>query len=239
MTTRRLAILYLPSSILALVLLGCITHPQNPAATQPATAIDLATTQPTYWYAKPGVAEVHSADFQNLWEACKETARSYLFTLDREDYRSGVVSTAPLISKQLLEPWRPDTGTAGQVLANSAGAMRRTIRFEVTREPDGTFTATPKVLVERESILERRTTDVSQYRFAFSGPATKIPAKEAVTLEPDTFPDVPVKYWYPTARDTEMEKQVAARLKKILDKEERESRRGGATTQATLSAVGR
>ncbi|HEY7116462.1 MAG TPA: hypothetical protein VH475_07750, partial [Tepidisphaeraceae bacterium] len=164
MTPRRLAIFYLPSSILVLLLLGCITHPQNPAATQPATAIDLATTQPTYWYARPGVAQVRNADFQNLWEACKDTARAYLFALDREDYRSGVISTAPLISKQLVEFWRPDTGTAAAVFANSTAAMRRTIRFEVTREPDGTYTATPKVLVERESILERRTTDVSQYR---------------------------------------------------------------------------
>ncbi len=28
---------------------GCIMHPQNPAATQPATYLDLSTTQPSYW----------------------------------------------------------------------------------------------------------------------------------------------------------------------------------------------
>jgi hypothetical protein len=206
-------------AVLVLVFSGCITKPQNPAATQPATAIDLATTQPSYWLAQPAAAQVQARDFDALWDVCKTTARDYLYALDREDYRSGVITTAPLISKQWLEPWRPDTGTAYDVLANSLGAIRRTLRFEVSRNADdGMYTVTPKVLVERESILERRVTDVSQYRFAFSGPATKIPPREAVTLEPETYPDVPIKYWYPTGRDTVMEKQVAERVRHALER---------------------
>jgi hypothetical protein len=207
------------SAVLVVVFSGCITKPQNPAATQPATAIDLATTQPSYWLAQPAAAQVQARDFDALWDVCKTTARDYLYALDREDYRSGVITTVPLVSKQWFEPWRPDTGTAYDVLANSLGAIRRTLRFEVSRNADdGTYTVTPKVLVERESILERRVTDVSQYRFAFSGPATKIPPREAVTLEPETYPDVPIKYWYPTGRDTVMEKQVAERVRHALER---------------------
>ena len=206
-------------AVTILVMSGCITKPQNPAATQPATAIDPATTQPTYWLAQPAAAQVQARDFDALWDVCKTTARDYLYALDREDYRSGVMTTVPLVSKQWFEPWRPDTGTAYDVLANSLGAIRRTLRFEVSRNADdGTYTVTPKVLVERESILERRVTDVSQYRFAFSGPATKIPPREAVTLEPETYPDVPIKYWYPTGRDTVMEKQVAERVRHGLER---------------------
>ena len=207
------------AAVTIVVVSGCITKPQNPAATQPATAIDLATTQPSYWLAQPAAAQVQARDFDAVWDVCKTTARDYLYALDREDYRSGVITTVPLISKQWFEPWRPDTGTAYDVLANSLGAIRRTLRFEVSRNADdGTYTVTPKVLVERESILERRVTDVSQYRFAFSGPATKIPPREAVTLEPETYPDVPIKYWYPTGRDTVMEKQVAERVRHGLER---------------------
>jgi hypothetical protein len=197
---------------------GCITHPQNPAATQPATAVDLATTQPTYWLDQPAAAEVEGRDFDTLWQACKEVARGYTFTLDRVDYRAGEISTVPMVSKQWFEPWRFDSGTAYETLANSMGAVRRTLFFNVARNPDQTYTITPRVLVEREAILERRVTDVSQYRLAFSGPGPKIQPREAVTLEPGTYPDVPVKYWYPTGRDTQLEIQVAKRLKSELER---------------------
>jgi len=195
---------------------GCITHPQNPAATQPATAVDLATTQPTYWLSQPPAAQVAGNDFDTVWQACKTTARDYLFALDRTDYRAGLITTVPLVSRQWFEPWRPDTGSVKQVFANSLGAIRRTLRFEVDRNLDQTYTITPKVLVEREAILERRVTDVSEYRLAFSGPGVRIVPREAVHLDPDTYQDVPIKYWYPIGRDTEMERQVARRLERKL-----------------------
>ena len=218
--TPRLALLYLPFSILSLATLGCITGRQNPAATRPATAIDVATTRPAYWLAQPAAAEVRADDFASLWEAAKDAARGHQFALDREDYRAGVITTVPEISKQIFEVWRNDTGTLYDTMANTAGAIRRTIRFEVSRNPDGAFAAVPKVLVERLSIFERRVTDVSQYRFAFSGPATVQPARTAVTLDPETYPDVPVKYWYPIGRDTEMEKDLARRVERSLARRE-------------------
>jgi hypothetical protein len=211
---------------------GCIGKPQNPSATQPATAIDPATTQPSYWLARPAVAKVQGAEFDALWESCKETARGYLFTLDRVEPRSGVLQTTPMVSKQIFEPWRPDTGTFADVIANSLGAIRRTLRFELSRNEDGTYTATPKVLIEREAILERRVTAVSQYRTAFSGPGGKVQSRQAVNLEPETYGEVPVKYWYPTGRDEVMEKQVAGRLQKELA-----NYRGGPGKAATVAAV--
>jgi hypothetical protein len=195
---------------------GCITKPQNPSATQPATAIDPATTQPSYWLAQPAVAQVQGGDFDALWDVCKTTARGYLFQLDRMDPRSGVLQTAPMVSKQIFEPWRSDAGTLYETFADSLGAIRRTLRFELSRNGDGTYTATPKVLIERESILERHITDVSQYRTAFSGPSLKIPTRESVLLDPETVGEVAIKYWYPTGRDEAMERQVADRLRKNL-----------------------
>src|SRR4051812_36752690 len=35
------------------IIAGCINGPMHPAATQPATISDTATTQPVYWYAMP------------------------------------------------------------------------------------------------------------------------------------------------------------------------------------------
>lgn len=213
------SILYSLSSILVFLSLNCINKPQNPAATQPATAIDPATTQPSYWLNQPAAAHVQTTDFDQTWNACKSVARGYLYTLDREDYRDGLITTAPMISKQWFEPWRPDTGTVGAMLANSTSAFRRTLRFEIDRNPDNTFTVTPKVLVEREALLERRVTDVSQYRLAFAGAALRQSPRYSNTFDSGVNPDiVPFKYYYPVARDTEMEKQVAQRLRSTLDK---------------------
>src|SRR3954465_14080650 len=82
---------------------GCITHPQNPAATQPATALDPATTQPAYWLDRPAGATVQGRDFDAVWDVCKDTARGYLFVLDRTDYRAGLITTTPQISRQIFE----------------------------------------------------------------------------------------------------------------------------------------
>jgi hypothetical protein len=199
-------------ALASLIVAGCISkHPSNPAATQPVTVKDLATTQPSYWLDKPATATVSNFQFQPLWNACEKTARSYQFQLDREEYRQGLLTTKPMISKQLLELWRKDTGTAHGVVENSLSAIRRTLRFEIEHSDDGTYVMTPKVLVERFTIVERRITSATQTRLAFSGP--QAPTREAVEAE---ITDLPVTYWTPVGRDTEMEKQVAAEVRKRL-----------------------
>ena len=212
------SILYLPSSILVFLLItSCIGKPQNPAATRPATDIDLATTQPSYWLDQPAAdrAQVQSGDFDALWESSKSVARSYLFSIDREDFRAGLITTEPMVSKQIFEPWRPDTGKLGDAMMNTVASMRRTLRFEVERdEQTGAFTVTPKVLVERLAILERRITSVLQYRGAFAGPAA--PARFSVARDDTPLVDLPARYWYPVGRDSKMEQQVAARLRDRL-----------------------
>jgi hypothetical protein len=208
-------ILFALTFAIACIVAGCIGNPQNPAATQPATEVDLATTQPSYWLSQPAAAQVQAKDFERLWESCKEVARSYLFNLDREDFRAGLITTEPLISKQIWEFWRPDTGTASDAVENSTTAIRRTLRFEIERdEQSGAFTITPKVLVEQLAVLERRITSATQYRTAFAGPIA--PSRYSVARDEDAALDLPAKYWYPIGRDTKMEQQVAARLRERL-----------------------
>ena len=212
MRVTRISISAACALLTAVVIVGCANRSRNPPATQPATAIDLATTQPSYWLSQPAAAQVPANDFEAMWEACKAVARSYLFAIDREDFRAGLITTEPMVSKQWWEFWRPDTGTISDVMENSTATNRRTLRFEVARdEQAGGFVITPKVLVERLAVLERRITSVAQYRQAFTGPAA--PARFAVAREDDPIVDLPARYWYPVGRDTRMEEQIAARLR--------------------------
>ena len=215
---RAISLIY----IAALAIAGCIGNkPWNPAATQPATVVDLSTTQPSTYWDQPAVASVTGLQFQPLWDASAETARRYGFSLDRQDYREGLLTTKAMISKQFLELWRRDSGSPGQVMENSMATLRRTIRFEMSHEDDGTYRMTPKVLVERLTVLERRTTSAVQYRSIFAGPASLQSRTSVAADDPDEF--IPIRYYTPLYRDKPLEKQIAATLRSLLNKDQKAS----------------
>jgi hypothetical protein len=189
-----------------LLIAGCIGNkPFNPAATQPVTEVDLATTQPSYYWNQPEVASVQVLQFQSLWNACLEEARRYNFQIDRQDYRDGIILTKGVISKQLLEPWRHDSGTAYDVLENSMSTISRTLQFQITHEPDGTYRAVPKVLVMRLTVLERRITSAVEYRSFFAGPES---LRSQTSVTTDVEENVPIRYYTPIKRDLELERQI-------------------------------
>jgi hypothetical protein len=205
-------------SIATLAIAGCISDkPFNPAATQPATEVDLSTTQPSTYWSAPAVATVSALQFQPIFDASVETLRIYGFEIDRRDYREGLLTSKPLISKQLIEPWRRDSGSAGQVMENSMATIRRTVHFVVDRQPDGTYSVTPKVLVERLTILEHRVTSAIQYRSIFAGPASMQSRTSVAADQPDEL--IPIRYFTPLYRDLPLEKQMAETLRNLLKKQ--------------------
>jgi len=170
----------------ATVPVGCIGGPSNPAATQPATAIDPATTQPAYWLARPDAATIDAGDFDKLWAACEHAIRQSTFRIDRQDYRTGLLTTEPVASKQFFEFWRGDSDDLAE---SSLSSIRRTIYFQFTRESESHWSVAPKVLVEREVRVE--------------------PKLQAVVPFDPT-------YWYPVRRDERMEKRLADRVRDRL-----------------------
>jgi hypothetical protein len=192
---------------------GCITGLQHPAATQPATEVDPATTQPSYWLEQPESATVESGDFEKLWSACEQVARDFLFRIDRVDYRSGVLTTQPMVSAQFFEPWRRDNRTLYDVMESSIATIRRTVRFEFQRIAENRWRVTPKVLVERQSLAERRVTSVVYYRGVF-GSVTG--TRQIGTRESDVGIVIPGRYWYPLRRDIRLEQAIARAIRSKL-----------------------
>jgi hypothetical protein len=92
----------------------------------------------------------------------------------------------------------------------STQPIRRTIRFEFHRLSDGSYEMTPKVLVERESVSERRVSSVSQYQDATSS----IPGLGSA--EADLGETLPDNYWYAVSRDEALEHDLAAAVKARL-----------------------
>jgi hypothetical protein len=180
---------------------GCITRSSAPSATQPATAIDPRTMDPAYWWSQPAAASAEGTDFQSLWNAAEAAARRFLFTIDRIDYRAGLMTTLPMTSAQFFELWRPDVQSAPDLARSTLATERRTIRFEFSRHADGVrYTAVPKVLVERHAIVGRRITSVLQYQQIAAPAAGPVDSATGV---------VPAEYWYPIERDRELEQALA------------------------------
>ncbi len=184
---------YLPLLAIAAAcgLAGCmIGGPSNPAATRPVTEVDPATTQPYYWLDQPATATVVAGDYDKLWETCKTVMEDVHFRVDRQDYRNGVLTSEPTVSKQYYEVWRSDGPTVRDTAESSLAGIRRTIVCQFTRDQaQNTFTVAPKVLVERRTIVE---------------------SKLRATLDYDPI------YWYPVRRDAQMEQQLADRVQAAL-----------------------
>ncbi len=191
---------------------GCIVRPVNPAATRPATAIDPARATPQFWLDQPPVAAVRASDFQALWTSAQDIARRFLFRLDRQDYRAGLITTEPLTSAQFFEFWRPDNSTGTEVAESSLATIRRTLRFEIVREHGG-WIAYPKVLIERFAQREQRVTSVTEYRQTLS----RRPGV-AGSREIDRGIDLPPAYWYATGRDSALEKRLADEMSRRLER---------------------
>jgi hypothetical protein len=180
---------------------GCVGIHQP--GTRPLSDIPAEQAKPEYWYAKPAAKTVVSLDFDRLFRACENTARDYQFTIDRQDYRRGLLTTRPMISKQIFEPWRRDAGTVHDVVQSTLQTVRRTIRIEIIRTEEGAYEAQPKVLVEELSQITTRITSPSQYRNVFFVSATE------GQYRTDEGKSIPFRYWYAIGRDSVMERHMA------------------------------
>src|SRR5207245_5438405 len=64
--------------------------------------------------------------------------------LDREDYREGLLTTLPLVSKQSFEIWRRDVVTVPAIAQSTLATFRRTVRFQFSKREDGGYIAAPR-----------------------------------------------------------------------------------------------
>jgi hypothetical protein len=195
------------AALLLAILAGCASQsPQAPLPTEKpkvATDIPIEQAKPQYWFNQPPVASVAATDFQTLWDACNDTAHEYQFAIDLSDYRSGLLITRPMVSMQFFEPWRKDAGNFAEVMQSSLQTIRRTVHFELRRDPSGVYQASPKVLIERYSLISRRITSETEYRYAF------MPIGPSPTYNINEDVQVPVSYWYAIGRDTALERKMA------------------------------
>lgn len=189
---------------------GCL-HSRDEATTRPtATEIDPATAQPAYWWDQPASVTVAANQYDFLFQQCEQTLRAKLFTIDRTDYRAGILTTSPLISKQAWEFWRNDVKGGRQIANSTIATYRRTVRWECKEAPGGQFLASPKVVVERFTAEPNRITTVVSYQGALSS------SESQVSVNPRNLANTGREHWYAVGRDHQLEESLARDLERRL-----------------------
>ena len=207
MTARRLRVGAVPLLMLVAGLLaGCASRDAARRELPPESAA------PEYWLRRPAVAHASDGNFDRLWNACRRAVQSRSFVVDRVDLRGGVMTTFPQVSKQIFEFWRNDAGSFPAVMESTIGTVRRYVRVEIVRRDDGTYEATPKVVVERYAQSERRVTSVARYTEVFAWDPSQQGSRERDRLGAD----LPPAYWYAIGRDEPLERQIAADVRHDL-----------------------
>jgi len=194
-------------AVLGAAMMSCAHQPA------PTTRPSIATTRPSYWIDQPEGEHISSGNFDELWKSCELAARHYGFAIDRQDYRGGVLTTVPLISKQFFELWHNDVQTAHDLADSSIAEYRRTLIFVFQKEPDGRFTVKPTVVIERHARSEHPISASVYLRDAFHNAQGTRPVG---TPEADWGILLPIDYWYATGRDWVLEKDVAKRVESQL-----------------------
>ncbi|CAN5384188.1 hypothetical protein BH10PLA1_BH10PLA1_11100 [soil metagenome] len=205
---KRPTVLAVAGVSLLLLAGGCVNGPSRPVNAETAVKRDTATIQ--YWIDQPATIRVTADNYDQLWRACDRVAHRYLFAIDRTDYREGLLTSQPMISKYFTEFWRSDVVTAADMANSTLATYRRTLRYEMRPTPDGKFEAAVKVIVERSTSFERRVTTAIQYRDAFSGfsPGTEFYAEDGSVQ--------PAQTWYAVGRDLALETEIGKRVQDSL-----------------------
>jgi len=161
--------------------------------------------------------EIGAGSYARVFAAAGLTLRDEGFVLNRQDYRFGVITTRPMLSGTLLEPWEQTNSTMYQAWESTLNAERRTVT--VTLDPLGAVPTTQpgspggsgggldyrlrvEELIERQEAPERQMT----------GSTVRITA--ALSGLPESYTDRAItnSYWMPFTHDPYLEQQLVGAI---------------------------
>lgn len=190
-------------------------EPTTTAASAPATA---PSTQPGHMVTRmvdPNHTArfVYKATYDTIWQQATLLLTNMGFSLDRRDYRLGVLTTQPLMSSQILEFWKPQMVNASDAMENTINSQRRAVRLTISKvegKPDF-YEIAVQVLVERQNNPSETIGGPIYVEGSGFG-------RDAITLRSDyATPQAPlVGTWYTLGHDPDMERKILDELFKHI-----------------------
>ena len=156
-------------------------------------------------------------EYRSVFDASVDVLRNFGFRVDRRDYRFGVITTQPLGSATVFEPWKSTNTTLRQSLQGTLNDEQRIVRiqFEPVRpesqdagdDPLGrprAYEVGVEVQVERHDLPVRYLTG-STDGFRIFGTLRSVPAELRRR-------GIRASSWRPVARDPHLEHRLLARI---------------------------
>jgi len=139
--------------------------------------------QPKYTEPQAGTIEPMTPEqqqFDRLWQASRRVLTRYEFHIDRQDPRSGVMTTWPMVGKQMAELWRRDAAGANDALESTVQTLYRSVKVTIrkTDTPAG-YEPIVEVFVSRSDKTANTVSTTSDAYNLF----TKRPKKRKLTPE--------------------------------------------------------
>lgn len=167
---------------------------------------------------------VESPDaYDLLFDSAQDILRRNRFSLDRLDRRMGVVTTMPVTSQSVLEPWRHDVDTSSDLWEATLNPIRRWVEVSFVRAEDSA-TVTIEIMVHKERLSS------PERQFNSSGAAYQFFRENLPAVGSITGMTVDRDTWMDLGRDPAMESYLLSRIV------ERASEQGAVTVPAESSA---
>jgi len=161
---------------------------------------------------RSNVIAIEAEEYNRVFDATVLVLREYGFTVDRHDFRHGVVTTIPVSSPTVLEPWSNQNRTTAQALGNTLTHQRRiltvsltameTDQAEVDEGDEGDFELRVEAQIERRQVPRRHMTR-SAAGHRILGTLHTTPAELADR-------GITHDYWAAVGRDAPLEQHILA-----------------------------
>ncbi len=203
---RLLSCLCLVAGLLVAVsvFVGCASTTTTVTADDtPPAADDLAVS--------PTQLDIDAREYRRLFDAALLVLRDAGFTLDRRDYRLGIITTRPLFAPTIFEPWHSRHASAATTFESTFNDQRRLVRVSLppaqpaddnTTEP--AMADTYQLIVEVQ--IERRQHGLQ--RLEGSTDAGQLVGSMRRTEQADTDSD----HWRPMGRDVALEERLLQQI---------------------------
>lgn len=144
------------------------------------------TTNYTQPIAPAQAMTVDQRNFEANWQASLDVLRKYNFVIDRQDRRSGIITTRPLLGRHWFEFWRHDAVGICNQWESTLQTIYRTATVHVSpAEQAGTFTTIVDVQTSRsDRVTQQPTPAIASAMFVLPGvPVSESALPEGVTPE--------------------------------------------------------
>ncbi|HOF19550.1 MAG TPA: hypothetical protein PK082_11620 [Phycisphaerae bacterium] len=165
----------------------------------------------------PGAMTPAERNFEAAWLAAREVLGRYDFQIDREDRRSGTITTLPMTGKHWWEFWRKDAATRRDLIESTLQTIYRQAKVSIRPAGADGYQVSVEVQAYRSNLQELQVTNTSEAYDLFTLPGEEKERKKHLleyVRDDDQGGAQDRREWMtPLGRDAGLEAKLAADIR--------------------------